>query len=79
MSKNTLQFIPTPPYLEFQVVFDEVMLLRLKTTQLVLVGGDFLPHHRCCIPAKPLPLTSQLTTLLPVIIQEATQVTQLLL
>lgn len=77
--KNNLWSIFLSPNLEFQVVFDKVMLLCLKSTQLVLVGSDFLPHHWGCVPTKPLPLASQLAALLSVIVQEATQVTQLLL
>ena len=51
---------------------------RVQVGQLVLVGGDLLLHDLARVPPELLPLPRQPLPLLPVVVQEAAQVPQLL-
>ena len=50
-----------------------------QVLQLALVIGDLLPHHTRRVTTKSLPFSSKFPSLLPVVVKEATEVSQFLI
>lgn len=64
--------------LELHVLPDDLHLPLLQFLQLLQVDGHLLSHQACTVAAQALPLPRHPLPLLPVVIQEAAQVPQLL-
>jgi hypothetical protein len=61
-------------FLQFAVVFDELLLTALELLQFALIRRHFLTHYRGRVAAESLPLAGQLATLLSIIVQKAAKV-----
>lgn len=64
--------------LELEIVLDQLLLLVVQLAQFILIRRDLLAHYAHRVPAEPLPLSRQLATLLPVVVQEAAEIAQFL-
>lgn len=65
--------------LQLKIVLNQLLLLIVQLSQLVLVRRNLLSHDARGVAPKPLPLAGQLAALLPIVVQEAAEVAELLI